>query len=680
MIKPVSATLIASIAGISQPAAAEQVARATSPNGRIEVVVSLDRDGRSTYAVNRDGRPVIGDSGLGFMFTDAPTLERGLAAVQIRRDRSDTRWTQPWGEWATIRDNHSELAVTFREAKNLHRQMTVTFRLFDDGVGFRYTLPQQANMTVANIEDELTQFVFAEPGKAWWKPALERKRDEYLYAVTPLEEVGVAQTVLTIKSVSGLHLAVHEAGLVDYSAMNLRHVQGRTFRADLTPGSTGAKVTHKGGFSTPWRTIAIADDAPRLYEASRLTLNLNEPNALGDVSGWIHPCKYVGIWWTMITGEKSRVPGPNFALSDDIVRRTVDFAAANRIPGVLVEGWNVGWGSDWMGNGARMNFARPVDGLDLAALAAYARTRNVRLIGHHETAGAVSNYESQIERAFAFATKLGEQVVKTGYVADAGQIERVDLDGSQHREWHEGQWMVNHHARVLALAARHHLSINSHEPVKDTGLRRTWPNWLTREDGRGMEYNARENDKNPANHEATLVFTQLLGGPMDFTPGLLSLTGSNGLPIQSTTAKQLALYVALYSPLAMLADTPENYAKYPQGLDFIRVVPTDWADTRVLNGEVGEYATIARKDRKSDDWYLGAVGDDRERRLNVSLNFLDAGRTYVATIYRDGPGADFRTGGRHALAIERRTVRRGDRLELVLAPGGGQAIRFEKAR
>lgn len=665
-----------SVTAMASPAFAEVVARATSPGGKLAVAVSLDNDGRASYAVTKDGKPVIADSRLGFLFTDAPKIERNLALANTKRDRFDTTWTQPFGEWKTIRDNHTEMTVTLRETKNLKREIAVTFRLFDDGVGFRYTLPKQANLTTVNIAEELTQFAFAQPGTAWWKPAFEWNREEYLYARTPLDAVGTAQTVMTVKLADGTHVAVHEAALVDYSAMNLARSTGTTFNAVLTPGAGAPKVTRAAGFSTPWRTIAIADDAAGLYAASRIGLNLNEPNKLGDTSTWIKPGKFVGVWWNMIKGEWSWARGPKHGATTANVRKYIDFAAANGIPGVLVEGWNVGWDGDWFGNGNDMNFSQPTADFDADALAAYATAKGVRLIGHHETGGSVTNYDRQLDTAFKWAADHGERVVKTGYVTDGGQIERVDADGSQHREWHEGQWMVNHHLRVLDAAARHRVSIDSHEPVKDTGLRRTYPNWLSREGGRGMEYNAWIGGKNPPEHEANMVFTQFLGGPMDFTPGVLSLSGSEGSAIQSTMAKQLALYVALYSPVAMAADTPENYARYPEAFKFIRDVPTDWSDTRVLNGEVGDYATFARKDSASQDWYLGAIGDEEARSSTVTLDFLDPGKTYTAEIYRDGPGADYRTDARHSIQIERKQVRRGDTLTLALAPGGGQAIRF----
>lgn len=669
MIGRMTVSMLAVLA--ATPALAEVVARAESPDRSVAVAVSIDGDGRSTYAVTRKGRAVLNDSALGFLFTDAPKLDRHFALVDAKTARSDSRWTQPWGEWTTIRDNHVELTVRLKETIRLGREMVVTFRIFDDGVGFRYTLPDQPNLHHANIAEELTEFAIAEEGTAWWKPAYGWNREEYLYNRTSIGGIGTAQTVLTMKLASGVHLALHEAALVDYSAMNLARFEGTTLRANLTPGPGAPKVSREAGFATPWRTIAMADDAAGLYKAGQITLNLNAPNRLGDVSRWIRPGKFVGIWWNMIRNVWTWDAGPRHGATNANVRRYIDFAADNGIPGVLVEGWNLGWETDW----ARQYFTRPTADFDARALADYARTRGVRLIGHHETGGAASWYDDQLDAAFAYAADHGQAAVKTGYVTDAGQIERVGADGSLRREWHEGQWMVNHYLRVVQAAAKHRIAIDSHEPVKDTGLRRTWPNWATREGGRGMEYMSWA-VKNPPEHEANLVFTQLLGGPMDFTPGLVSLKGSDDSDIPSTLAKQLANYVVIYSPFVMVADTPEAYAKVPEAFRFIRDVPTDWSDTRVLNGEVGDYVTIVRKARGSDDWFLGAVGDEQARTTTIALDFLDAGKTYTAQIYRDGPGADYRTPARRAITIESKAVRRGDRLTLALAPGGGQAIRF----
>ncbi|WP_308815216.1 glycoside hydrolase family 97 protein [Sphingomonas sp. GV3] len=652
------------------------VATATSPNGQLMVSIAFDNDGRPTYAVTRKGKPVLNPGRLGIMFTDAPKIERNVELIGQSTSASDSSWTQPYGEWKTIRDNHKELALRFREKTGLKREMDVTFRIFDDGIGFRYSFPDQPNLHQANIADELTEFAFAEGGTAWWKPAYQWNREEYLYNKTPLDAVGTAQTVMTVKLADGTHAAVHEAALVDYAAMNLARSEGNTFKASLTPGAGAPKVTRMAPFASPWRTVILADDAPGLY-MSHVELNLNEPNTLGDVS-WIKPAKFVGVWWKMIKGEWTWATGPQHGATTANVKTYIDFAAANKIPGVLVEGWNVGWDGDWFGNGNDMQFDKPTPDFDAAELYRYAKAKGVHLVGHNETGGSASHYDAQLDRAFSYARDHGIPVVKTGYVTDAGQIERVDADGTRKREWHEGQWMVNHYLRVVQTAAKYKVGIDSHEPVKDTGLRRTYPNWMSREGGRGMEYNSWPG-KNPPNHEANMFFTQWLGGPMDFTPGVLSLTGQGGSALMSTEAKQLALYVVIYSPVQMAADTPENYAKHMDAFQFIRDVPVDWSETRVLNGEVGDYVTVVRKDKASDDWYLGSITNEAGRSLTVPLDFLDAGRRYTAEIYRDGDGADYRTEARHAIAIEKRPVKKGDTLTLALAPGGGQAIRFVAA-
>ncbi len=652
---------------------AETVASVASPGDVVRVTVDIDGDGRPGYAVTRRGKPIINTSRLGFLFTDARKLERGFGFVsQVTRDE-DGSWDQPWGEWKTIRNHFREMRVRFQEKTGLNRVMDVVFRVYDDGIGFRYEFPDQTNLKQANIAEELTEFAFAQDGTAWWKPAFLWNREEYIYNRTPLSAVGTADTPVTIALADGTHVALHEAALVDYSGMAVARTEGTTLRAMLTPGAGRPKVMRQAPFNTPWRTLIIANDAPGIY-MSHLMLNLNEPNKLGDVS-WFKPGKFVGVWWNMIKGNWSWARGPKHGATNANVKHYIDFAAASGIPNVLVEGWNVGWDGDWFGNGNDMNFAQPTEDFDADMLAAYGKSKGVRLIGHHETGGAASHYEAQFDKAFKFAADHGEMVVKTGYVTDAAQIERVDADGTRLREWHEGQWMSNHFVRVAEVAAKYKVAIDSHEPIKGTGLHRTYPNWVAREGSRGMEFNAWDG-KNPPEHEANLVFTRMLEGPMDFTPGVLSLTGQNDSAILSTIAKQLALYVVLYSPVVMAADTPENYAKYPAAFQFIKDVPTDWADTRVLNGAVGDYVTIARKPRGGDDWFLGAVGDETARNLDISLDFLDPGRMYTAQIYRDGPDADYRTAKRHAIVIETRKMRREDRLTLALAPGGGQAIRF----
>ncbi|MGY4398148.1 alpha-glucosidase [Sphingomonas sp. UYAg733] len=660
---------------LSVPAAAQSPeATASSPSGTLSVAVTIDGEGHAAYAINRQGKPVIAPSQLGFLFTDAPQMFRNFRIATVERATSDSSWDQPWGERTRIRNRYTEMRVRLMETSALHRMLDIIFRLYDDGVGFRYQFPDQPNLKQANIAEELTQFSVAEPATAWWSPAFESNRAEYLYNRTPIAEVGIAQTPITFRTEAGLHLSIHEAALVDYAGMNLAKVQGGLLKAMLTPSSIGPKVSRAAPFATPWRTVTISPDAAGLY-MSNLILNLNEPNKLGDVS-WVRPRKYVGIWWGMHLDTQTWGSGPKHGATTANTLKMIDFAARNGFTGVLVEGWNIGWDGNWFADGNDFDFAKPYPDFDLLKLAGYARSRGVSLIGHHETAANAAHYEDQMGAAFDLYEKIGVDSVKTGYVSDAGGFRVRGADGHIRFDWHEGQAASVHHLKVVTEAAKRHIAIDAHEPIKDTGLRRTWPNWVSREGQRGMEYNAWGAPKNPPEHEANLVFTRMLAGPMDFTPGLLSLKGRGDSDILSTIAKQLALYVVIYSPIQMAADLPENYEKNAGAFQFIKDVPTDWSETRVLNGEVGDYVTIARKDRRSADWYLGAVTDETARSLNVTLDFLDPGKVYTAQIYRDGPGADYRTDTRHAITIETKRVKRGDTLTLPMGPGGGEAIRF----
>jgi alpha-glucosidase len=665
-------------------ARAETVATVSSPNKVLTVELDL-HEGRLAYRVLRFGEKVIDDSRLGFRLRGSGALDRNLALASQARRSHDQTWEQPWGENRFVRDHHEELRATIRETIVPHRMFDLVFRVFDDGIGFRYAFPEQPAMAEAIIDEELTEFALADSATAWWIPAGEWNRYEYLYQRTPVEQVTSAHTPMTVRTDNGLHIAFHEAALVDYSGMWLRRAEGRRFRAQLAPASEGWKVKRALPFETPWRTIQLADSAAALYASSDLVLNLNEPNKLGDVS-WFRPAKYVGIWWSLHLETESWATGPKHGATTANAKRYIDFAAKHGIRGVLVEGWNPGWDGQWFGNGYDFDFTRATPDFDIEALSAYAKSRGVHLIGHHENGCAVSHYEDQMDAAFAMNARLGIDVVKTGYVCDAGQMERRLDDGSIVREWHDGQWSSSHHLRVLESAARHRVAINTHEPIKDTGLRRTYPNWVTREGARGMEYAAWGNPPNPPEHEANLLFTRMLSGPMDFTPGILSLQG-RGQAVQTTLAKQLALYVVLYSPAQMVADLPEHYegrvagataaarASIREAFGFIVDVPADWSRTEVLAGEIGDYAVVARQDRDSADWYLGAVTDEHGRALQVPLHFLETGRRYTAEVYRDGEGAHWKHNP-FAFARETRDVTSADTLVLRLAAGGGQAIRF----
>lgn len=616
---------------------------------------------------------------MGFLLTDAPQLLRNFQMVSADAGNVvDQSWQQPWGEWKTIRDHYRPLSVTLRETTVLHRTINIEFRIFDDGVGFRYRFPEQPNLKTVNIAEELTQFAVAQDGKAWWAPAFESNREEYLYENTPISAIGTGQTPLTMVLNDGTHLSIHEAALVDYSGMNVARSLGTQLKAVLTPSSTGAKVSRDAPFATPWRVVMIAPDAPRLYESSRIILNLNEPNKLGDVS-WVKPMKYVGIWWGMHLDTQSWASGPKHGATTAYAKKMIDFASANGIPGLLVEGWNLGWDGDWFATGWDFSFTKAYPDFDIAEVTRYGRAKGVSLIGHHETSANIANYEAQMDAAFDLDEKLGIPAVKTGYVSDAGGVQARGADGKIHFEWHEGQVMANHHLRVVTAAAKRHVAIVAHEPIKDTGLRRTYPNWLSREGQRGMEYNAWGVPKNPPKWESEVFYTRMLGGPFDFTPGVVSLKGRGDSDILSTLAKQLALYLVIYSPVQMAADLPEHYLKEPVAFDFIKRVPVDWNDTRALAGEVGKFAVVARQAKNTNDWWVGAVGDENARDVVVPLNFLEKGKRYSAEIWRDGPTASFGAKG-HDMVHETRVVTGGESINLHIAPGGGFAIRISDGR
>jgi len=653
-------------------ARAGTVASIASPNSVLRVELDL-HEGRLAYQVSRLGEPVVNASRLGFALRGSEKLERNLELTSSSTRSFDETWEQPWGERRFVRNHYNELRARFTETLKGKRAIDVVFRVYDDGLGFRYEFPDQPQLRDVVIDDELTEFDIAAPATAWWIPAGEWNRYEYLYGKTALGEVTQAHTPLTLKTDQGLYIALHEAALVDYAGMWLRRVEGQRLRAQLSPASEGWKVRRQAPFPTPWRTLQIADTAGGLVE-SNLILNLNEPNALGDVS-WFKPSKYVGVWWSLHLDQESWATGKKHGATSANTRRYIDFAAEHGFRGVLVEGWNPGWDGDWFGNGWNFDFTRATADFDIEGLSAYAQGKGVHLIGHHETGCAVSHYQRQLAAALDLYARLGIDSVKTGYVCDAGQIERQDhAGGPVIREWHDGQWMARHHLEVVKEASKRQVAVNSHEPIKDTGLRRTYPNWVSREGARGMEYGAWGNPTNPPEHEANLVFTRMLSGPMDFTPGILSLQG-RGQPIQSTLAKQLALYVVLYSPIQMAADLPENYRKHLDAFEFIKAVPVDWAETRVLNGEIGDFVTIVRKDRNGEGWYLGSVTDQHGRVLNVPLSFLDPGRRYLAQVYRDGDGAHWNTAP-FEFARESREVTSAETMTLRLAAGGGQAIRF----
>jgi alpha-glucosidase len=653
--------------------------RVASPDGRNQITVEI-REGRLTYSLNRDGRELIQPSLLGLEFRGAPPLRDSLRIIDSTRQSHDEWWTQPWGEVARVRDHHNELAVGVQETAGLHRRFILRVRAFDDGVGFRYEFPRQAGLVEFEISDELTQFALADNARAWWIPSnyARKDRSEMLYSSGPMSVLDSVQTPLTMETRDRrTFLMIHEANLVDYARMFLRgtRTESRVLTAALAPMADGIKVRGRTPFVTPWRTIQLADKATGLAP-SLLGLNLNPPNALASTD-WIHPMKYVGIWWGMHIGTMTWSSGPKHGATTENTRRYIDFAAANGFGGVLVEGWNIGWDGDWIANRDAFSFTKAYPDYDLKAVAEYAKQKGVRLIVHNETSGGIQNYERQLDSAYTLYHSLGLDAIKSGYV--------TDLTSEGHS--HYSQYMVNHYRKVIETAARYGIMLDVHEPMHDTGERRTYPNMMSREGARGQEYNAWSGDGgNPPEHETILFFTRLLAGPMDFTPGIFDIlersSGHARLPeeprVRTTLAKQLALYVVLYSPLQMAADLPENYEGKP-AFQFIRDVAVDWDTTRVIDGRIGDYVVVARRERDGQTWFLGAITDEEGRRFDVPLSFLTPGRRYVAEIYADGPKANW-LDNPLPVTITKRAVTSATRLRVVLAPGGGQAIRIRPAR
>ncbi len=674
---PLSLVPFLALAALAAAQPLQSQVKVASPDGRNEVTVEL-REGRLSYSLTRDRRPLILPSMLGFEFRGAPALRDGLSITDTALRSHDEWWTQPWGEVARVRDHYNELAVTAEETEAPRRRFVFRVRAFDDGIGFRYEFPEQAGIAAFEITDELTEFALADNSKAWWIPSNwpRMDRSEMLYASSPVSVLDSVQTPLTMELQDGrTFMVIHEANLVDYARMFLRKErnESRLFRAALAPMANGVKVRGRTPLVTPWRTVQLADKATQLAP-SLLGLKLNPPNALASTD-WIKPMKYVGIWWGMHIGAMSWGSGPKHGATTENTRRYIDFAAANGLGGVLVEGWNTGWDGDWIKNRNAFSFTQPYPDYDLKGLAEYAKGKKVHLIVHNETSGGIENYERQMDSAFALYQSLGLDAIKSGYVTD------YTSEGHSHYS----QYMVRHYRRVVETAAKYGIMLDVHEPMHDTGERRTYPNMMSREGSRGQEYNAWSGDGgNPPEHETILFFTRLLAGPMDFTPGVFDILierGDSGKArrmdqprIRTTLAKQLALYVTIYSPLQMAADLPESYEKQP-AFQFIRDVAVDWDTTRVIDAKIGDYVAVARRERGGPDWFLGAITDEQARTLEVPLTFLPRGKRYVAEIYADGPKANW-VDNPFPVSISKRPVTSATTLRVAMAPGGGQAVRI----
>jgi hypothetical protein len=691
------------------PVAISQAQTIRSPSRKLTLQFALSPAGEPTYQLRYGQKVVVKPSRLAVLLQNQPGFDQGFTIARVDSSVHDDTWTPVWGEVKLIRNHYRELAVTVQQAAVQNRRLVLRFRLFDDGLGFRYEFPEQPNLTYFTVQDEHTEFNLPADHKAFWMRG-DYDTNEYLYSTTKLSEVGPAtaqatpeiatqfpiapnavQTPLMLKSADGLYINIHEAALVNYSAMALL-VNGAThgLTSQLCPDATGAKAYLQAPAHTPWRTLVVADNAPAIL-ASKLILNLNEPSKIQD-TGWIKPQKYVGVWWEMQInkGKWSYSDASNIKLADTDfskltpsgrhsanttnVKRYIDFAAKNGLQSVLVEGWNVGW-EDWFGNWKEevFDFVTPYPDFDVDELQRYAAAKGVKIIMHHETSGSVTNYERRMDPAYRFMQTHGYNAVKTGYVG------RIIPRG----EYHDGQWMVNHYVRAAQKTADYHIMVDMHEPVRPTGLHRTYPNWLANEAARGNEFNAWSRGNAPE-HETILPFTRLMGGPMDYTPGIFQIKldayapQNKGKQVHTTLAKQLALYVTLYSPLQMAADLPENYEQHLDAFQFIKDVAVDWDDTRILAAEPGDYLTIARQAKGKDEWYLGAITDEQARSQTVKLDFLKPGQRYTATIYADGKDADWE---KNPMAYQIRQVLVDSKatLKLQLAPGGGAAVSFKAA-
>ena len=670
---------------------AERSQTIRSPNGKVEVAFAL-REGTPHYSVRYAGRTIVEPSVLGYEFRDADPLCSGLRVTGIETRGENTTWEPVWGETEEVRNHYNELAVGLGEPGADGRSLTLLFRAYDDGAAFRYVLPSQDDLGEFTITDEKTEFEFADDYTCWWIPD-NYENYEYLYNETPLSgikpspEVGAeedgANTPLTMKVDDDLYASLHEADLTDYAGMTVTRIGDRpaAFESTLVPLPDGAKVKAEAPHASPWRTLTLGEDPGDLAE-SKLILNLNDPPEIEDTD-WIEPGKYMGIWWELHVGKSTWAPGPDVGATTENAKRYIDFASEHGIEGVLVEGWNVGWenGFDqWSNPPYGFDFTQSIDQYDLEEVVAYGQSKEppVDVVIHNETGGGVANYANQLEEAYSYYEELGIPMAKLGYVSEDGLLFE---DGVYN---HHCQRTVNHYDYVTKQAAEHGIMLDIHEPIKPTGKRRTWPNLMTREGVSGLEYENFRPQGNPPAHTLTIPFTRMLGGPVDYTPGIFDITYPEygDTRVHNTRARQLALYPILFSGLQMVADLPSNYDDLDE-FEFIENVPAAWDETEVVNGEIGRYVSFAR--RKGDEWYVGSGTDETQRALDVPLDFLGRGegngeseRPYVATVYTDGEDADLDTNP-EPIEIDEFVVTASDTVVASMVDGGGQAIHLRPA-
>lgn len=653
-------------------------ATATSPNGKIGFHFMLDSIGAPNYFITNLGKPVIVSSALGFELENDNFLRNDFNIINIEQKLIDETWEPVWGQFSSYRNHCNELKITLQETSGSQRVLVVKARVFDDGVGFRYEFPLQPNLDSLRITDELTEFRFAGDHQTWYTDA-DFDTYELGYHITPLSEMKSANTPFTMKTADEMYLSLHEANLTDYAGMTVKAKSGSdfAFEADLAPWPDGIKVKCKVPCKTPWRTLQISDTPGELI-TSGLILNLNEPNQLEDVS-YIEPMKYVGIWWSLHQGVETWTMGPTHGATTENMKNLIDFAFRHNIRGVLAEGWNKGW-EDWGGKN-NFDFTTPYNDFDIEEIVAYAKKNNVALISHHETGGNVTSYEANLNIAFNQLKKYGIHSLKTGY---AGPIQP---DGHVHHN----QFMVRHYRKVVECAAENRVMLNVHEPIKPTGIERTFPNMMTREGARGMEWNGWSHDVTPE-HTLILPFTRILAGPMDYTPGIFDLKYESydgkrrkwhpsrgditSMRVKTTLAKQLALMVILYSPVQMAADMIEIYEGHP-AFQFFKDLNVDFDHTIVLDAEIGDYMSIAR--RSNEEWFVGVATDENQRRFEVPLNFLNEGRKYNAVIYEDAPETDLENNP-GAYQIREMEVDNKTIITALLKESGGMAISIKPLR
>lgn len=627
-----------------------------SPDGQVELRVGLRR-GAPFYSVRYRDSKVIRASKLGFVLRNSINLDSNWTLEDETTLSFDETWEQVWGEQRLVRNNYNELAWRLREFSHPKRTMTIRFRIFDEGVGFRYEIPYQKSIDSLMIEDELTEFNINGNASAWWIPAFKPDRYEYLYRNTSISAMSQpVHTPVTFELNRDTFLSIHEAALYNYGSMTIEPVNNN-LKANITPLSDGTKAHIATPFVSPWRTISVAPSAVKLT-ANTMMYNLNEPNKLEDTS-WIKPLKFLGIWWTMFVGESTWKSGPKHGATTENAKRYIDYCVRLGIPGLLIEGWNKGWDGDWTKNGDILSTTEPYDDFDIDEVASHAKQKGVEIIGHHETAGNVAHYESQWPTSHEFLKKYDIKYLKTGYVSAL----------MNHREYHHSQFGVLHYQKALELAVKYNIMLNVHEPIKGTGIERTYPNFMTREGARGQEYDGE--DSITAEHTTVIPYTRMLAGSFDFTPGAFDLENTTK-PVTSTLAKQLAYYVTIFSPMAMVADRP-NMLINNRAFDFIQAVPTTWERTVPLAGEIGKYFATARQEREGRDWFIGAVTNENARDISVNLSFLEEGVTYEAKVYQDAIETHYR---KNPLEIDISTINvtSHDTIYLHMGAGGGAAV------